>query len=837
MAVVAVALGALVGAVNKVAHLGDVSPLPPNSVGVVGPRGLVGDPVDLGGRPAALVSGAGSLWVARPSDRALVRIDPQTRRVIQTIADVGPEPEGLAVTGEDVWVASFGGSAVTRVSALANKVVDRIPVGNQPSAVVASQGEVWVANSGDNTVQRIDATTGKAGRPFPVGNGPAALALDGSTLWVANGRSGTLTRLDARTGERVSADTSVDPGPMGLAVTGTDVWVANQLSKTVSRVDKVTGQVARIAVEDGPSSLVVAPDGVWVANAYAGGLSRIDPATNAVTTLGLGSSPKALARVGAEVWAASGAFASQEHVGGTLTVVDDFEFVDGMADPVAADYPTIIAMLRQVYDGLVALSRPGGLSGQTILADLATSLPSPSDGGRTYVFTVRRGVHYSDGREVMASDFVLGFRRAVLRSGRGFFDGIVGATKCIDDRDYPNLCDLSRGVTADDASGRLTVHLLEPDPQFLYKLGALGPLVAPTPAGTPLTAVGRDGIPSTGPYLVGALAADKSLTLRRNPYFAQWSFAAQPAGYPDVIVHRVAGAADGGVKEVLAGVADLARVPYEQVAQTAAAHPTLTHIFDEANTDFLYVNTHLAPFDNVLVRRALNDAVDRRKLVDLYHGGSAVAHPSCQLLPPSFSSYHPYCPYQTGPADGPYQGPDLVRARQRVAQSGTLETPVTIHRLAVPSPNIWSAFPDYVATVLRDLGYRVDIADIPPEHSDKVLRDAAYDGYQLFTSLGWLADYDSASTFYDNLFSCRHVNISRYCNQAVEAVARQALDLEATDPGAALGLWAQVDRMLTDDGAFVTLGNRSSMEVVSTRVGNYQARTGLGAELSQLWVR
>ena len=71
-------------------------------------------------------------------------------------------------------------------------------------------------------------------------------------------------------------------------------------------------------------------------------------------------------------------------------------------DPTSAYEPPVISMLRLVYDGLVAFSRPGGLSGQTIVPDLATAIPQPIDGGRTYVFTIRRGIHYSDGREVKA---------------------------------------------------------------------------------------------------------------------------------------------------------------------------------------------------------------------------------------------------------------------------------------------------------------------------------------------------------------------------------------------------------------------------------------------------
>jgi peptide/nickel transport system substrate-binding protein len=814
-------------------------PIPVNSAAVVGSGGLMGDAVALGAVPIALAADAGSVWVLDHTNAAVARVDPEARRVIQTIPDVGNDPQAISARNGNVWVAVFGSRVVTRINAESNKVVDRIGVGNQPAAVLASESGVWVANSGDNTVQRIDANTGKADPAIPVGDGPSALAIEGSTLWVANARSGTVTMLNTQTRERRSADIVVDAGPSAIAVTDTDVWVANQLGRTVSRIDRASMQVARIFVDDGPASLVAKGEDVWVGNADAGTLSRIDVRSNAVTSVLVGSPPRALALLDDDVWTASGAFASNEHIGGTLTVEAPLGFDAAEVDPTRAYFPPIISMLRLAYDGLVAFNRPGGLSGQTIVPDLATTLPQPTDGGRTYIFTIRRGVHYSDGREVKASDFVLGFRRVfVLQPEIGLYDAVVGAKECAQPAvlsDFP-VCDLSQGVTADDDTMQLTVHLSEPDPELLYKLAYL---VAPAPPGTPLQpVVAPKWIPSTGPYTVGSLADDGTLTLVRNPHFSPWSRAAQPPGYPDVIVHR---GVEGlqATEDVLAGRADVVAVSYER-RDLAVSHPAQTQEYAEASTDFLYVNTHLAPFDNVLVRRALNYAVDRREFVHLYAGGRQDQRVSCQMLPPNFPSYEPYCPYQTGPPHEPYRGPDLEQARRLVAQSGTHGASITIHRRVEPADrdqNIWWPFPDYVARVLRDLDYQVTVEDIPLDHRLYNAKDPAYEEYQLFTQYGWVADYNLPSTFYDHVASCRHPNLTRYCNEAIDAVAQKAVNLQTSDPGAAVALWSRVDRMLVDDGAFVTLGNRVDIELVSTRVGNYQARASYGAVLSQLWVQ
>jgi len=816
-----------------------VPSVPANSVAAVGPRGLIGEAVVLGAVPIGLAEGAGSVWVLDHTNAAVARVDPDSRKVVQTIHDVGNDLQAISARGGDVWVAAFGSRTVTRINAETNQVVDRIEVGNQPSAILASDTDVWVANSGDNTVQRIDPKTGKTDAAIPVGNGPAALALDGSKLWVANARGGTVTELNTHTGSRNSTDIVVDAGPAALAVTDTDVWVANQLGRTVSRVNRTSREVARIFVDDGPSAIVSSGDELWVGNAYAGTLSRIDSRSNAVTPVAIGSSPRALARVGDSVWVASEALASADHVGGTLRVAENLPFDTKSVDPTGAYYGPVISMLRLAYDGLVAFSRPGGLSGQTIVPDLATALPQPTDGGRTYIFTIRRGIHYSDGREVKAKDFKRGFQRTLVRvPDLGLFDAVVGAKECEQQAMTSNAtkCELP-GVTADDDAMRLTISLSEPDPELRYKLAYI---VAPAPEGTSLDAVvPPHWIPSTGPYQIGSLGKDGTLTLVRNPYFTPWSHAAQPPGYPDVIEHRFTEPPQRAIEEVLVGEADLAPVPYA-LHNLAVSHPAQTHVFDEARTDFLYVNTHQAPFDNLLVRQALNYAVDRREFMRLYSNDRPVAQPSCQMLPPNFSSYASYCPYQTGPPDKDYRGPDLEKAKRLVAQSGTQGASVVIHRRVEPPgepQNAWYPFPEYIAQVLRDLGYQASVEDIPLDHVFYDRQDAAYEEYQLFTQYGWVADYDMASTFYDNVASCRLPNLTRYCNPAIDAVAKKAFDLEASDPGAAVALWSEVDRMLVNNGAFVTLGNPVKMEVVSTRVGNYQARASYGAVLSQLWVQ
>ena len=829
VAVAAIAAGLLSWTVVRASRADDVTPVPPNSLAMVTERGLEGDAVPLGTADVALASTTGTVWAVDSAGNALVRVDPESHRVLQTIPGVGGSPQAVAVAGNDVWVTGFDESVLVRVNAASNRIVARIPVGVQPAAVVATADEVWVANSGDNTVQRVDPHTGKADQAVPVGEGPAGLALDGSLLWVANSRSGSVSVLERASGERHESDIAVQAGPRGLTVTDDDVWVTNELGQSVTRISRTDRKLVTIPVEDGPSSLVVTDGFAWVNNAYSGSVSRISVATNEVKRIALGSAPRALTLVGGEVWAATGAFGNAEHLGGTLVLTSPNPSTD-THDPASIGLPSDFAVLSHVYDGLVAFRVAGGLAGQALVPDLATSIPRPTDGGRTYVFTIRPGIRYSTGAEVKASDFITGMRRALVGNGNpDQYAAVVGAGQCLKARTDPTRCDLSQGMSADDANRRLTIRLTEPDADFLAKLTQF---VVPAPSGSSLTPIPLPGtLPGTGPYKMATVATDGSFTLVRNPYFHLWSFAAQPAAYPDEIQYQVATSDEDAIAQVLAGRADVTPIA-TKLLPGLGSHAELIRSYPNYNTDWAYLNSRMPPFDNQKARQALNYAVDRRTFVTLYGGGPGAADLACQLLPAGTPGYQRYCPYQTGPAEGPYLGPDLERARQLVRESGTTDVPITVH--AYHGYPLWEAFPAYLADVLRSIGYtKVTIEDMP-----KDLKVGQNTGrFQIFTWLGWLADFPSSAPSFYSQFSCQEANVSGYCNPTIETVAAQARAAANTDPSRANTLWSHVDRMLTDDAAFVTLGSHHDSVLTSERVRNVELRPGLGPILSQLWVK
>lgn len=813
--------------------------LPANSVGSVAADGTLRDAVALGPDPTSVAFGAGSLWVVSRSEERVYRVDPRDHRVVQIIP-VGGSPSAVTVTGRDVWVANEDDGSVSRINADANAVVDTIAVGSQPSAIASGPSGVWVTNRADNTVQRIDPASGQASAAIDVGGGPSALAVAPGAVYVANEQDRSVVRIDPATGQQAGAPIIVGAAPRALAVAGDALWVANSDDQSVVRVDRRTSrEVARIAVGDGPGALAVVGDRVWVASEYDGTMSVIDPARDVVEhRYALGAAPRAMALVDSTVWVAAAALADPSHVGGTLRPVGPI--LPGAAvgiDPSSAyQQGYTFRALRLVYDGLVALRYTGGPDAFTLVPDLATSIPIPSNGGRTYAFTLRSGIRFSNGATVKASDIKRGIVRALsIDPGHVASSRIIGVKECIDS---PKTCNLDHGVEVDDASGSVVFHLSEPNSDFLFQLTYFGHATVP---GAPPVEVSTP-LPGTGPYMISAYTKDKVFTLTRNPYFRQWSFAAQPAGYPDRIEFTQTAGAEESVHEVEAGRADVTTTTLDVDAAVSAdyarRYPTRFSVLTRPAVDFFLLNTTTPPFDDLRVRQALNYAVDRRTLATLAGGRNRVEG-TCQMLPPNFPGYRRYCPYSLAPEEGPYAGADLPRARALVAASGKAGTAVAITGYSDWGPR---SITTYVADVLRRLGFRVTITkDWENSGAFVELLSHPERPWQIVRFPGWIADWPAASNFYFTLFGCHQVlgfhAAKAYCNRALDALAARAKVLEATDPTQARQLWAEVDRRITDDAPAVFLYGARQSVFVSARVGNLQTSAPFGPLLSQLWVR
>ena len=805
-----------------------------DSVGVLGSgKKLVAD-IRVGATPTHLAVGEGAYWVSNADAHTVSRIDQTTKSVVQTIA-VGSSPSGITTGNGAIWVANSLDGTVSRIDPSTNSEVQKIPVGNAPVGIAYADKAVWVANTGDGTITKIDADSGLPLKTLPVA--ATELAYGDGTLWATESTEGRVARIDPASGKPV-ATIAVGNAPIGIAFGSGSAWAANSLDGTVSRIDPVTNsQSVVIPTGRGPISVATGLGAVWVTNQLDGTVARIDPRTNDAKPISVGNRPQGVAVAGDNVLV-SVRESGEGHRGGTLRF--RMNRTPDTFDTAFAYDSASWTILRMTNDGLVAFEEAGGIQGMQLVPDLAESIPTPIDEGKTYTFRLRPNIRSSTGHPLKASDVRATFERN-FRAGFPvpfYYDGILGAKRC---EQRPKHCDLSQGIVTNDRSGTVAFHLVAPDPDFLNKLTL--PFADVLPGGTKANA--QLPLPATGPYVIARYRKNHLIELARNPYFHEWSKAAQPDGYPDRIVFSIGGTPDASVKQVVKGKADVFSTSQSEnppskalLASVLTRYASRVHVNQQPATIALFLNTRLPPFDNVDARRALNYAADRAAAVDAA-GGQNVGQVTCQILPPFYPGYRPYCPYTSGSkAGGTWTGPELAKALALVARSGTRGMKVTF----------WSwdglgGLGPYAVKLLRSLGYRASLKSRGDAYF-AVVGDSRTRA-QIGTD-EWISDYPAPSGFFNAVLTCAsfvprsgaNANRAEFCDRHIDRQSNRALVAQTTNPDAAPAAWQRVDRETVNAAPWVPLVNPRVIDVLSKRVGNYQySPAGLGVLIDQLWVR
>jgi peptide/nickel transport system substrate-binding protein len=507
--------------------------------------------------------------------------------------------------------------------------------------------------------------------------------------------------------------------------------------------------------------------------------------------------------------------------GGTLITVAN-------AAPSGSPDPQVNYTLQEwqwlifTHDGLVGFNRAGGKAGTKLVPDLAESIPKPTNGGKTWTFKLRSGIKFSNGQTLTGKDVKATFER-LFKIGNSpnagtWYNVIQGADACIK---TPASCDLSKGITVNGDT--VTFHLTTSDPEWLDKLAV--PFAFILPASTPAK---NENIPppGTGPYKWEQYSPSKQMKVVRNTFFKEWSKEAQPDGNPDVIVQKFGFTPEAQVTAVENNDADwmFDQPPADRLGELSSKFADRVHVNPLTANWYFAFNVREKPFDNLKARQAVNYATDRNALVKVY-GGPKLAVATCQILPPNFPGYEPYCPYTKNPGSGKWTGPDLQKAKQLVAASGTKGAAVKVN---TTTNTVDRGLGLYFVGLLNSLGYKASLQALSPDIQYPYIQNSK--NHPQFAFSSWYQDYPAASDFLNILLGCGSFhpnsnsspNIAEFCEKGIQAKMDKAGQMGITDPEGANKLWAQVDKQVTDQAPWVAMFNPKFIDVLSTRVKGYQ---------------
>jgi peptide/nickel transport system substrate-binding protein len=525
------------------------------------------------------------------------------------------------------------------------------------------------------------------------------------------------------------------------------------------------------------------------------------------------------------------------HRGGTFVALASASA--GVADPQVNASAQYRDLYQVTQDGLTAFRKAGGAAANSVVPDLATRLPRTPDGGRTWTLTLRRGVRYSNGERVRPADVRFTFERLFKLNpptADSLYGALAGAAACLQN---PVRCTLAQGISV---SGRtITFHLVRPDTEWPQKLALPPAALLPPSVGTQEIGYDVSQLVGTGPYYWASYVPARRIVLKRNPYFKVWAPAAQPDGYVDRIEERFGLGVEAEVTQVERGQADWVadELPADRLNEVLHRFRSQAHVNQLPADWYVALNVNIPPFNQVKARQAVNLAIDRNKLVQLY-GGADLATPTCQVLPPGFPGYAPYCPW-TRRGKAPWSSPDLPRAQKLMAESGALGDTADI---VVSDDPVQTAIGKYLLGVFVKLGLDATLTTLPGGVQHAYVQNSRN---RVEAGLAtWSQAVPAPSDVLAGLLGCgafvpdsdSSPNISGFCDrQTVQPLMERAVALGLTRPQAANRLWQQVDRKVVDLAVWLPLFNPKQVDLVSRRVGNYLWSPQLQLLASRLWVR
>ena len=473
------------------------------------------------------------------------------------------------------------------------------------------------------------------------------------------------------------------------------------------------------------------------------------------------------------------------------------------------------------YIPLLTYKHAEGKAGSEVIPGLAKRLPRISNGGRTYTLFLRKGLRYSNGTRVRASDFKFAVERTLrLNSGGSvFYTDIVGARRFLKKR--------SRGIAgikADNRTGKITIQLVRPRATVTDELALM--FAAPVPPTTPIRDQSFHPPPTTGPYVITRSEPGSGWTYERNPEWRRRNgrlMPQLPGGHVRKIRIDVVRNAAREVRMVERGELDWMQNP-----PLAGDFPRLSRKYGgtQFRSDpvpsvyYFWMNTRKAPFSSLKVRRAVNYAIDPAALRRIYADQMAPTH---QVLPPDIPGYRKFDLY-------PHS---MAQARQLIAEANPSDRDITVWT-DNESPNYEAGI--YYRDVLRRLGFRAHLKTIGAGNYFFVIGNLSTPNLDTGWS-DWFEDYPHPNDFFQPLLAGS--SILPFDNGNFARLDVPSIDQKIKELGEALGPvpedeYAALDKSVMELAPWAPYGTRVLSTFVSKRVnlGKVVWNPTFGADLA-----
>ena len=450
---------------------------------------------------------------------------------------------------------------------------------------------------------------------------------------------------------------------------------------------------------------------------------------------------------------------------------------------------------------------------------LAAAMPTITGGGKIYTFTLRKGLKYSNGKPIKASDELRTLERDVkipwLESSfiTGYIQGADAYAK--------NKAKTISGVVTNDKKGTIAIHLTS---QFHPIIDIFGlPGTAPVPAGTPQKNQASTGVPGDGPYKWGSISPGRQYTLVRNPSFN--GVPTVPKGYADKIVENDNSNVLADAQQVLNNQADVFdpgdTIPASILPQIKAKASSRFQAVPTNSSYWFFFGVNQKPFNNLYARQAVQAAMDDRTFA---REDSGFISPDCHLIPPGIIGH-------STPSNCPFHdvngAANMAKAKALMKKSGMIGQPVTVWGEERSPRKQWT---DSYTQILNQLGFKA---------TEKIINSDTY-----FTTIGtkgtdaqtgfadWVADFPDPWDF-AQLFTTVAAPGNNYGYVSNKQYDSTLAKLYTQAPEKVAPQWAAEDDLLVKNAYFAAFGHEEFPKFYSDRLNfskgvlSYQYETDL----------
>ena len=460
-------------------------------------------------------------------------------------------------------------------------------------------------------------------------------------------------------------------------------------------------------------------------------------------------------------------------------------------DPQKTSLTALFHVTEHIYSALVRL-KPD----LTVEPDLAEKWDISAD-GKTYTFTLRKGVKFHSGRGLTSADVKYTFDRLVDKATASPNASLLAPAESV--------------ATPDDST--VVITLKQADASFLTNLTSPATVI-----------INRDAVQQngdltktadgTGPFRFKEYVPNTRVVLERNPDY--WE-----SGKPYVDGIEMTIAADDTARSaaVRTGTVDLIEyAPLKDIPSLKSDNSLMLAGDQNTNIRFVGLNVTRKPFSELKVRQAIAAVVDREAVL-----GPAVfgfGTPTVEIFPPG---------YWAG-LGVKTSAPDVARAKQLLADAGYPQGFST----TILS---WSqySFLSNAAVVVQDQLKQIGIsADINLEENAAFIKDYLDNNFDLTVS-GTSAYVDPNDIYLRNFGTNQPSNAVRYSSPKADDLIAQGV--ATTDQTKRKQIYQQLQQLLLDDVPWVNLYIANQFEAMKTYVKGYtHIPTGTNYTLKDVWL-